>query len=357
MPRQNIEKSNNRPIKISLLGSSGSGKTQLCTVLAGKKYHPDSFPSMGMEVSKFQSGLDFEMCTLPGEKRYQFMGFIQNMIPSTVKGSDTNIICIDPSVRDSYKEAWYYAKEIRKTDTKAPIIIALTQLDKELPWQVSDAEIQWLKQYHGITGDTIGISATQGEKGIKELRTLALALQKKLRGEKAEFETTLTLKDVLANIEDFYQLAQAGLNELKQQNNKYLKRQHKLYAKLPPQLQEPFDAVKELIAQLQRTKDLAIQLSQVSETTKKNTLLTEYQLAVGYFVENVNKNVLKVNPPQNIMNVILRLLRAPFIGFRMYNDAELKELHRFDQQAHLKEELQNMRANEDHELFTFVANS
>ena len=98
-------------------------------------------------------------------------------------------------------------------------------------------------------------------------------------------------------------------------------------------------------------------MSQVSETTKKNTLLTEYQLAVGYFVENVNKNVLKVNPPQNIMNVILRLLRAPFIGFRMYNDAELKELHRFDQQAHLKEELQNMRANEDHELFTFVANS
>ncbi|CAM2969182.1 Uncharacterised protein [Legionella steigerwaltii] len=355
MTLQNFKKNNSRPIKVSLLGSSGSGKTQLRSVLEGKKYNPHSSPSMGMEISRFKSEFDFEVLTLPGNRRYIFNGFLQGVIPNTVKNSDVNIICIDPSERDSFKEAWYYAREIRKVDIKAPIIIALTQLDKELPWKVSDEEIQWLKSYYGITDDTIGTSAAQGEEGIKELRAIARNLKKKISGEKAELETTLTLSDALSKIEDFYQLAQTGLIELIQQNNEYLKK-HKPLAKLPPKLQEPFDAVKELVDQLQKAKDIPKNWGQVSETTKKNTLLAAYQLAVAYFVEKVNKNVLKVSPPQHIMNVVLRLLRAPFIGFRMYNDDELKELHRFEQQTSLKEELQKMKADADNEVFPLAAN-
>ncbi|WP_392537542.1 hypothetical protein [Legionella sp. 227] len=344
MTRLNIEKNNNRPIKISLMGSSGSGKTQLRTALEGKKYHPDFFPSMGMEFSRFNSTFDYEVCTLPGSLRHRFIGFIQGILPNTVKNSDINIICIDPSERDSFKEAWYYAREIRKVDTKAPIVIALTQLDKNLPWRVSDGEIQRFKLFYGITNDTIGTSAAQGEEGIKELRALTVTLQKKLRGEKAEPETMLTLNDVLLKIENFCQMAQAGLSELMQHNEQYLKK-HKPLAKLPPHLLGAYFAVQNLIVQLEKAKDIPKHLSQVSELIKKKALLNAYQLAVGYFVEKVSEDVLKVNPPQHIMNVILRLLRAPFIGFRMYNDNELKELRRFEQQTSLKEELQSMKNN------------
>lgn len=170
------------------------------------------------------------------------------------------------------------------------------------------------------------------------------ALQKKLRGEQAEPETMLTLNDILLKIENFYQLAKTGLSELMQHKEEYLKK-HKPLAKLPPQLLDAYVVVQNLIVRLEKAKDIPKQLSQVSEISKKKALFNAYQLAVGYFVEKVNENLLKVNPPQHIMNVILRLLRAPFIGFRMYNDYELKELRRFEQQTSLKEELHSMKTN------------
>ncbi|MCW8410182.1 GTPase domain-containing protein [Legionella sp. PATHC035] len=344
MTRLSIEKNNNLPIKIALMGGSGSGKTQLCTALEGKEYHPDFFPSMGMEFSRFNNIFDYEICTIPGALRYKLSGFIQGLIPNTVKNSDIIIICIDPSERDSFKEAWYYAREIRKVDTKAPIVIAFTQLDKNLRWRVADEEIDRFKLYYGITNDTIGTSAAQGEEGIKELRALTLALKKKLRGDPAEPDTMLTLNDVLLNIENFCQMAKAGLSELMQHHEKYLKKRSPL-AKLPPKLQKACLPVQNLIVQLEKAKDIPKHLCQVSEIEKKNALLDAYQQAVGYFVEKVNKNVLKVKPPQHILNVILRLLRAPFIGFRMYNDHELKELRRFEQQTSLKEALQGMKTS------------
>lgn len=44
MAQQNIEIFRNRPIKIALLGSSGSGKTLIRTALEGKNYNPNFFP-------------------------------------------------------------------------------------------------------------------------------------------------------------------------------------------------------------------------------------------------------------------------------------------------------------------------
>ncbi|HHT0592194.1 TPA: Rab family GTPase [Legionella anisa] len=346
MSSEPIEKNEKRPLRILLLGHSGSGKTQLHMALEGKKYHPAYYPSMGMEFSTFKSELDFEITVLPGGERFRYAeepekNFIQSLLPGALKRSDLNILCIDPSDKEAYKKAAYYAKEIRQIDPKAPIIIAFTQLDKKLGWKISDQEIQNFKNHFGITALTIGTSAIQGEEGIKELRAVTYALERQIFGEKAELETTLSLNDIKLNIENFYQLARAGLAELEKGNKQYLKSE----TALPPQLQAPLNAVQGLVEQLEKTRDLSNK-GQISETT----LFNAYKQAVDHFVHEASNDVLKVNPPQNIMHVILRLLRAPFIGFHMYNDTELKELHRIEQQANFKEELQKMKEQENDKL-------
>lgn len=351
MAQQNIEIFRNRPIKIALLGSSGSGKTLIRTALEGKNYNPNFFPSVGVEFSKAKLGL--EITALPGGSRFRFNGFTQEILSQIVPNSDVAIICLDPSERDSYTEACYYAKQIRKSNSKASIIIALTQLDKNLPWKVSNEEIQRFKSYFAITEDTIGTSAALGETGIKELRAVLEATLRKIRGDMHVVKIP-TLKEVLRKVDDFYQIAQTSLIELEQQSSEFFIHHHGKN-ELPPELEEPLKAVKELMAQLKKAKDIADNLRQVPETTKKEYIMGAYQLAVSCFIEKVNKDVLKVNPPQNIMNIILRLLRAPFIGFRMYSDDELKELQRFEQQTCLKVELQKMKSNDDSESAPFAA--
>jgi GTPase SAR1 family protein len=348
MARDPIEKNVNRPLRMLLLGDSGSGKTRLRMALEGREYHQAYYPSHGMEFSTFNSELDFEITVLPGGERFRVAmepnnSFIQGMLPGALKRSDLSILCIDPSDRDSYKMAAYYAKEIRKIDPKAPIIIAFTQLDKQLQWKISDQEIQNFKNHFGITAYTIGTSAIQGEEGIKELRAVTHAL--KSSGDKIELETTLSINDLKLNTENFYQLAKAGLAELEKHNKKYLKK-NKLEpnAQLPPLLQEPLNAVQELVEQLEKARDIS-KSGQVSETT----ILNAYKLAADHFVHKVSNDVLKVNPPQNILNVIIRILRAPFIGFHMYNNDELKELRRIEQQTNLKEELGRMKEQENNQ--------
>ncbi|KTD41775.1 hypothetical protein [Legionella parisiensis] len=346
MSNEPFDKNVSRPLSILLLGDTGSGKTRLRMALEGKKYSPGYYPSNAMEFSRFKSELDFEITVLPGGERFRYeMGpnksFIQGILSGSLKRSDINILCIDPSDRESFKRAAYYAQEIRKIDQQAPIIIAFTQLDKQLPWKISDQEIQNFKKHFGITAYTIGTSALQGEEGIKELRAVTHALKRQISGEKAELETTLSINDLKLNTENFYQLAINGLAELENHNKKYLKENNLDSNQLPPKLQEPLNAVKELVEQLEKARDIS-KNGQVSETA----ILNAYKQAADHFVHKVSKDVLKVNPPQNILNVLLRILRAPFIGFHMYNNTELKELLRVDQQSNLKEELQRMKGQE-----------
>ncbi|MBA3536334.1 MAG: hypothetical protein H0T84_06980 [Tatlockia sp.] len=111
----------------------------------------------------------------------------QDRLEAMVLGlrSDINVICIDKSDEDSLNKAKKYALTITENNPKAKIIIAITKIDKNASFKVTDAEIQQFKQAFGIRKKTVYTSA-KNNKSIDDMHQSIVKAGKQIMAKKPE---------------------------------------------------------------------------------------------------------------------------------------------------------------------------
>jgi GTPase SAR1 family protein len=105
-----------------------------------------------------------------------------------------------------------------------------------------------------------------------------------------------------------------------------------------------FEAVNILVEKLDKARFAYNEFPQASDNTKRDFMLNAYNDAAEHFVKNINEDVLKTNPPESIMNILFRLVRAIFIG-STHTPEELKAQKHIEQQTNIKDELKAIKGN------------
>jgi hypothetical protein len=167
-------------------------------------------------------------------------------------------------------------------------------------------------------------------------------------------EKGLSYKEVKQKVESFYGMALAARNALEPERAKLYRQQNGLLetASIPENQNLPvfpaYEAITTLVSQLLAAQDADDSFANASETTKKDFMLSRYNVAVQIFVEKVDNDALKAEPP-HVRGVLVRLFDAISnwdSSLLFDTDEEVKEKIRFEQQTLLKHELELLKINE-----------
>ncbi len=134
-----------------------------------------------------------------------------------------------------------------------------------------------------------------------------------------------TLQEVQDKVIIFQQMANSALKNLTH-----------------PQARE---ALEILIEKLDKAtpRNLQASLPFVSDDIKRDFIVNIYQDAAEHFANNIKEEVLKTDPPESVLNILYRIVRAIFIG-SLTTDQEKEDKHRINLQITLKEELNTIKS-------------
>lgn len=296
-------------LKVGFFGEGEGGKTQLVQALLGKEFSKDYVTTTGVAFNSAPSNIKggaLDIAEMGGAIRYDAL------IPTYAKqfGEDISVICIDQSNSYSLERAKTYIEGVKRGNPDAQIIIAVTKTD--LPSQISEEDIEKLREQYKITSTPVKTSAKNGE-GIEELR------------------------------ESIYRLS--------------LEKDREKIEAFSKKVQQTIDSIKKLkIDNYDPKNSPAFQaLNILKEKVDKADGKEAVRLAIDEFTRTVNKNTLKVEPP-DVRRQITRFFEALFNWDRSYfadNAQEKEERTRFSQQTSLKEQLTSFKEETEEEKNKF----